>query len=1554
MRAQPFWAQGVGGNDVDETMDICSSSGDIISTGYFTNSVVFTPLITLTSASAGVPDIYISKSNSAGVIQWVVQAGGSGSDRALSVKADASGNIYVTGFYYGSATFGSITLTSVSGTQDIFIAKLNSSGNFIWAVSAGGTMADMGNAIDVDGNGNVLVTGQFQGTATFGTSVLTSMMNPQISLPSIDVFTARYNKNGNFLWVRQGKAKYTDRGLDIATDASGNVFVCGQFSDTILFSQVHNNPVMNAVFLIKYDSLGNEVWFRRASGTYSIAYSLVINSNQDIYMTGDYQGNLAFYGTPNNFLTDTYSKAVYIVKYSNSGSFIWAQSESSNNYISSRGVALDKNDDPYIAGEYGCTLSEYADIFGKGIFNSIGYQDIFSVKYNSSGARKWMRSFGGPGNDKAHGILVNAVDNPVIAGSYEKRILWPVDLLSVTTNNSATAYSGNTSYCSDPSYGNFSGMSCAGFSDGFVAQAVDISRQPYDYYHRTGSSCFRDFVGGCVDSLLTFSCPDTLTFCGVGYLYANTHTGSGFNSVGPDYNFLWSASAFGKTHYIDTIKTTNYYSVKMSTVDGCYSSEDTVYAIVNPIPQAPTITDDHGINIQQPQWGKAIVVCKPDTVLLVAGNLNGNAFQWYNGSGVPLGNNDSIYTYLTDLYTIVLTNKYGCTNFNYVPVEFDSLLSPLHPVSHIPDTIVACYGDDIKLDVVDSFTSASGPFYSFMNTWTSNPSLLISSSASYLFGEFSAQTSGTYIVHENIVYINHCDTLHYSVQDTFYLLVHPKPTITVSMTGPGYMCQGDTVILQITYTPSTSLNTMIVKNPQVDSIIVTQAGSYGAFATITDTITGCYSGAGASLQIQIFPDPVIITNPLSGLICPNDSVLISCNTVGINYQWIGPTGILPFNTQSIYQNIPGFYHCIVTNTAGCVLTSNTVELKQYNTPYLLPTPSNIVCLGQSVTLQVITNDTTLIHWNSPLSGGGTTQVVNQTGVYSCDVTMCGITTHCSITVVVSQAIAQIFGPAIVCPGDSILLTANSGMAGYQWTPITSFNASVYVHAGAYSLITTDANGCTAVASAIVALDTSVSKPSAKDTTVCAGSVAILHASGIGQVEWYTSLTSNSSIYTGNSFTTPPINIQTTYYVATSNIAGCHSLRDSATVFITTTSLPPFISVTDTICGGGNILLSTPFQQNATYSWTGPNGFASSLQNVGIANASAVNSGVYILVVSGNGCTSPPVSDTVVVVIAPTPMLTGVDTVCAGDSILLIVTNPWPNTTYYWNGPLGFSSTGDSVILSQANASNAGTYSVYGSIHGCVSIISSFDVFVKPGGPSVIASSNSPICSGDTLRLFSNGGNVYSWIGPAGFSSNTQNPVIFPSGIANSGTYSVAAALNGCSGYPYFLSVQVNPLPTLDLGLDTVICKNQPWLLAPTGNFSSYFWYDSTIGSSHVIDSTGLYFVTVTNGYGCKVTDSIKVLSINCETTVTNIFTPNGDGINDLFTFSGRGYKKVQCVIFDRWGRKIYGWNDPDGGWDGMDIRAKYPVSEGTYYYVATVIGYDEKEGAMKGFLSLVR
>mgnify|MGYP002682318742 CR=1 FL=1 len=104
---------------------------------------------------------------------WANQAGGTDLDWGESIAVDDNGNSYVTGRFYGSATFGTTTLTG-SGDSDIFVAKLDINGNWLWAKQAGGTSNDIGIGIDVDDNGNSYITGGFIDIATFGTTTLTS------------------------------------------------------------------------------------------------------------------------------------------------------------------------------------------------------------------------------------------------------------------------------------------------------------------------------------------------------------------------------------------------------------------------------------------------------------------------------------------------------------------------------------------------------------------------------------------------------------------------------------------------------------------------------------------------------------------------------------------------------------------------------------------------------------------------------------------------------------------------------------------------------------------------------------------------------------------------------------------------------------------------------------------------------------------------------------------------------------------------------------------------------------------------------------------------------------------------------------------------------------------------------------------------------------------------------------------------------------------------------------------------------------------------------------
>jgi gliding motility-associated-like protein len=1548
-----YWLQTEGSPNVDEYLGLAAdNAGNLVAAGYFTNTISFHDMTSMTSVSSGVSDVLVVKSDPQGQLIWKAMAGGMGSDRATAVACDGSGNIYITGHYYGSATFGSTTLSSVNNTQDVFIAKLSASGTFVWAKSLGGNLSEEPYSIAVDNQGNVIVTGEFQGTATFGSQTLTSMLNGSGNA-SFDIFIAKYDNNGNFLWVRQGSAEFDDRGLDVGTDASGNIFVCGQFSDTITFNQVHNNQVMNAVFLIKYSPSGQELWFVRGGATSSIAYALAVDNSNDVYITGDYTGNMVFYGNPNNQLFGNYTNRIFLAKFSNTGAYLWGREDASDSYLSARDIALTPGEDPCIYGEFGCRMDEYSIVAGgTGMFNSVGYKDLFTAQYDKNGNRQWMRNWGGPMNDRAHGIVFTNNNTPYTAGSFEQRISvnsahvpFPVMpyptgqpwVSSTNCNNSGMYYYTGSGY---------------GFLDCFILHGVDNSCAYYDYYYRPMGGCQLDFVGGCIDNY-TYNCQDTINMCS-GNLTANPYAGT-IGHIGPYYHFQWNT---GDTMQTIPLGSSGNYSCVMTTYDGCFTTEDTVHGVLDPSPQPPTITDNLGINVNQPPLTFSINVCG-GTVALTGGNLQGCTYAW-SGPGIISTSGPSCVVNQSGTYYFTLTNSYGCTNYNWVVIKIDTI-DHVVPKTNMPDTLEVC-GPCVDYFIFDSLSNPTGQpyqcFSSLMQVVTN--SSMISGIPGCQPDNLSLKIcpASTGWVNLNIMYVfaSTCgnDTAYFSKQ--VYIILHPIPQVTVALLGNNTICPNDSslFVASFTVTPSANISYSLSAN---DSVWLHPFMYYSLTVTAVDTITGCSAWNQASVSTQEKTNPYIYSTP--EIICPGDSVMITCQWPGaVAWQWHGPAGILPGTASVIYDSIPGYYYCVATDNDGCTMQSNTVELKQYNTPYLMGLPTTVGCAGQSVTLQVISNDTTLIQWLPPLSGGGTIRNVTSSGTYSCQVTMCGITTVCTINVTISNPTAQItaLGNLVICPGDSVLLTATSGMSNYLWLPTNQLTDSIYGYAaGVYTVIVTDGNGCQASDTVKITYNPNAPPPpAAQGDSICAGSSAVLQATGgAAPLEWYSQQYSGSVIATGNTYTTAPLYQTTTFYVSVVDTAGCHSIRTPATVYIIPTSLPPAIWGDTLLCVGDTLHLFTNALSNASYSWMGPGNFSSSAQQPLLFPAQASMAGVYSLFVAGDGCTSPVVTHSVAIIGLVQPSVTGTDTVCAGDSLGLQGVTADTGIIFTWTGPGGFSASAPVVVFNPAGTANSGTYVVQSQMLGCTSQTYSVYVLVKPS-PSPNASALTDYCQGDSITLYGQAmaGSASFWSGPLNFSSPLPLAVLYNVDSTHSGYYVYSSVLNGCSGKDS-TAVQVHSLPVFSLGSDTTVCDEDPLVLEPAVS-GSYQWNGEPGGGSYTVYNSGLIVLTVSTSYGCKYSDSVTVTIAQCSLESPNIFSPNGDGINDFFKFGLDHYTVLKFIIYDRWGVKVFENSNNENKWDGINLYSGKPCTEGTYYFIVESRNLKGAMGSDHGYLTLVR
>jgi hypothetical protein len=179
--------------------------------------------------SAGGVNIFISKLDASGNFIWAKSMGGLLDSYANFIAVDGFGNVYTTGAFYGMADFdpgtGTYNLTSL-GNTDIFLSKLDSSGNFIWAKRTGSTQQDQGNCIIADTLGNIYISGFFTGIVDFDPGA--GIVNLS-SAGSADIFILKLNTSGNFIWARNLGGSSVDESSSLTSDPFGNIYITGDF-----------------------------------------------------------------------------------------------------------------------------------------------------------------------------------------------------------------------------------------------------------------------------------------------------------------------------------------------------------------------------------------------------------------------------------------------------------------------------------------------------------------------------------------------------------------------------------------------------------------------------------------------------------------------------------------------------------------------------------------------------------------------------------------------------------------------------------------------------------------------------------------------------------------------------------------------------------------------------------------------------------------------------------------------------------------------------------------------------------------------------------------------------------------------------------------------------------------------------------------------------------------------------------------------------------------------------------------------------------------------------
>ncbi len=327
------WAKQIGGEGYCSGLSLAlleSGNGALYIAGNFTETVDFNPgagIFNLTSVGTK-EDIFICKLNNDGSFIWAKQIGGLGTNsiRQLIIDPDANGAIYSVGWFEGTVDFdpdpsNDYNLTSIAN-HDIFISKLNSSGNFVWAKQLGGPWFNKGMAIALDpiGNGNIYLTGSFQDTVDFDPGAGVFELH---SAGDYDIFISKLNRSGNFVWAKAMGGPSYQFGFSIALDLLGNIYTTGYFRGNCDFnpnpSETYflNAPENDEIFISKLDNMGNFVWAKQVVGNgddYGLA--LTLNTSGELFMTGVfYSPSINFDATTlTNYFNGGYTCDLFIAK----------------------------------------------------------------------------------------------------------------------------------------------------------------------------------------------------------------------------------------------------------------------------------------------------------------------------------------------------------------------------------------------------------------------------------------------------------------------------------------------------------------------------------------------------------------------------------------------------------------------------------------------------------------------------------------------------------------------------------------------------------------------------------------------------------------------------------------------------------------------------------------------------------------------------------------------------------------------------------------------------------------------------------------------------------------------------------------------------------------------------------------------------------------------------------------------------------------------------------------------------------------------------------------
>lgn len=1435
------------------------ASKNVYVTGYFQGTVDFNPGPAVSNlTSAGGYDAFISKFDQFGNFIWVKRIGAAGGDTGHGIIVDAAGNLYVSGYFTGTVDFNpnaavNNLVSNTAASNDAYILKLNSNGDYVWAQRMGGPSSEYSFNLALDPLGNVLLTGYIgPGVATFpGVASLTSA-------GGIDGFVAKLTPAGAFTWAKRIGSTGTDYSWAVDTDAAGNVYVGGSVAGTATGMATFTTA---GAFVVKLNSSGTTLWSQLATD---------IDRYRDLKVDSD--GNVYAGGTPG-------TGGMNFIKLNNSGTPQFKKAVGNNvGYL-----AISPGNKIYLGGGYNGTTA-----FGTTTFTAKGGADEFVTRIAPDGSYIWAKTFGGSGSDHAYWMSADHEGELLVSGYYSDVADYDPGTCVFNLSNTASTLIA----------GQFMKLTEKLLPDGFAVAASSVAPL-------TQSACILGIPGAITGNAVGVTAPAGYSTT-IGYQWQKSTSASGpwEDMAGEVFKDLQPLAASESLFYRRLIRAGTEFCGVFQTVDS--SAVATVNIGTSTAPTA---------NANGPQW--FVCGTGTNTVALngsAAGGAGNFTYQWYLGSsngGTLVG---SVANYTTgpvtqaSTYTLKVTDAAGCIDTDQVTI--------VPAVANAGPDESFCQGSGglqigtspvASPSVKYAWTRVSGSALTTLSCTTcaqpiANPTAV----TVYRLTVTTTKKDGTTCTTTDDVTIT-------PVNAPGNVLAFGGADKTICVNSTTVLGVATDATYAYTWSPGQFLDNTAIAKPTFtagSSGIDPCSVNY----TVTAVKNGCSfidevkvsvlnSETSDTDDIECGPRwvthegfPNCAEAVYTWSVVTGNGVVLSTRNGGEDAYLKSNSGTTRFRRTVTLNGVA--CSSIVDITSDCGNCDVEIEtISSQGCPKVFP--------GEQLRLAPKYINTT--DWNyqwspanlvdnptarevSVLTSSPATLTLTITNKYDASIT-------CSESIDLNPAGAT--QPTIVLNDKSICFNTPTAVGSpvsggfvYTWTPATGLdNASV---SNPMATLTSDQEyiveiedtqfGCKMVDTVKVTVAQVVANAGV-DRTICNGATVTLGTAAPVATNWTYSWQPSAAAWTNGTnanMPQPQVEFSATgsqifTLTVTDPASGC-TATDQVTL---KNELTPgeYTGSGVTICEGQEVQLGRAPEAGATYLWTGAGLSCTTCSN---PVAKPTTTTTYSLQISYPGCSAPMI-DQVTVTVNEIPDLVLNDVFACTTGPVAIGfgatgNSPAPaGATYLWSPSTGLSSTTAANPTANITAATvATTYSVLVTLANGCSYTGQLDVV-----PTAGAGSDATICLGESTQIGSSSlnGATYVWSG-AGIvgSSTVAQPTVKPTATT---TYTVSVTRNGCTRTDNVV-VTVNTPAAFNIAGNTAICvggnttlslvgapaANTTWQWSPTAGVTS------PTGTSTMVTTaqTQTYRLTQTNlTTGCS--NFKEVIVVVKPNTITASTTP---------------------------------------------------------------------------------